>query len=153
MPAFSSIAAAASPQTATPVLKEYIHPNANSEKCLTAASDANGAVVKIEDCISAGSSSQSWTVSESSVQIFGNKCLDVTGSAITTGTKMQVWTCTGGPSQKWEHSGSTIQWSGSSSCLDLTGGSAENGNVMQIWTCNGDLNQEWTRTTATDGDH
>ncbi|KAJ7640793.1 ricin B lectin domain-containing protein [Mycena polygramma] len=148
MPVFSSIAAAPSRPTATPTPKQYIHPNTSSKKCLTAASNANGAVVKIEDCIPAGSSSQSWIVSESSVQIFGNKCLDVTGSATAAGTKLQIWGCTGGASQKWAHSGSTMQWSGHSSCLDLTGGSVENGNVMQIWTCNGDVNQKWTRTTG-----
>ncbi|KAJ7884509.1 ricin B lectin domain-containing protein, partial [Mycena leptocephala] len=135
--------------TGTPTPNQYIHPNANSAKCLTAASNADGAVVEIEDCVSAGSTSQSWTLSGSAIQIFGNKCLDVTGGSSTDGTKMQIWTCaTGSTNQQWSLSGSTIQWSGHSSCLDLTGGSVTNNNVVQIWTCTGGANQKWTRTTG-----
>ncbi|KAJ6516577.1 ricin B lectin domain-containing protein, partial [Mycena vitilis] len=126
----------------------YIHPTANAAKCLTAASNADGAVVEIEDCVSAGSTGQSWTVSGAILQIFGNKCLDVTGGATTDGTKLQIWTCSGGPNQKWALSGSTIQWSSHSSCLDLSGGSVTNGNLMQIWACNGGVNQQWKRTTG-----
>ncbi|KAJ7097389.1 hypothetical protein C8R44DRAFT_683566 [Mycena epipterygia] len=148
-PVFSSTTTTPSAPTATPTPNQYIHPTANSAKCLTAASNADGAAVKMQDCVSAGSTSQSWTISGSTLQIFGNKCLDVTGGATASGTKMQIWTCSGGSvNQQWSLSGSTIQWSGHSSCLDLTGGSVANGNVMQIWTCNGGTNQKWTRTTG-----
>ncbi|KAJ7032972.1 hypothetical protein C8F04DRAFT_1355506 [Mycena alexandri] len=147
-PVFSTTTAPSGP-TATPTPNQYIHPNANAGKCLTAASNADGAVVEIEDCLSAGSTSQSWTLSGGAIQIFGNKCLDVTGGATAAGTKMQIWTCsTGSTNQQWSLSGSTIQWSGHSSCLDLTGGSLTNNNVMQIWTCTGGPNQKWTRTTG-----
>jgi len=30
-----------------------------------------------------------------------NKCLDVTGVNSADGTPLQLWTCTGGPNQKW----------------------------------------------------
>ncbi|KAJ7612043.1 hypothetical protein DFH06DRAFT_154042 [Mycena polygramma] len=121
--------------TATPTPNQYIHPTANAAKCLTAASNADGAVVEIEDCVSAGSTGQSWTVSGAILQIFGNKCLDVTGGATADGTKLQIWTCSGGPNQKWALSGSTIQWSAHSSCLDLSGGSVTNGNLVRILFC------------------
>ncbi|KAJ7451576.1 hypothetical protein FB451DRAFT_1186111 [Mycena latifolia] len=147
-PVFSTTTAPSGP-TPTPTPNQYIHPSANSAKCLTAASNADGAVVEIEDCVSAGSTSQSWTISGATLQIFGNKCLDITGGATADGTKMQIWTCTGGDAnQQWTLSGNTIQWSGHSSCLDLTGGSVTNNNVIQIWTCTGGSNQQWTRTTG-----
>lgn len=146
-PVFSTTTAPSGP-TPTPTPNQYFHPSANAAKCLTAASNADGAVVEIEDCISAGSTSQSWTISGSALQIFGNKCLDVTGGATASGTKMQIWTCGGSANQQWSLSGSAIQWSGHSSCLDLTGGSVANDNVMQIWSCTGGPNQQWTRTTG-----
>ncbi|KAJ7772458.1 hypothetical protein B0H16DRAFT_169963 [Mycena metata] len=138
-----------SSSTATPTPSQYIHPNANAGKCLTAASNADGATVEIEDCVSAGSTSQSWTLFGGAIQIFGNKCLDVTGGSSADGTKIQIWTCSSGSTnQQWSLSGSTIQWSGHSSCLDLTGGSLTNNNVMQIWSCTGGANQKFTRTTG-----
>jgi peptidoglycan/xylan/chitin deacetylase (PgdA/CDA1 family) len=135
--------------TPTPTPNQYIHPSASAGTCLTAASNADGAVVETEPCVAGGSTSQAWTISGSSIQIFGNKCLDVTGGATASGTKMQIWTCTGGDTnQAWTLSGNTITWSGHSSCLDLTGGSTAAGNVVQIWTCTGGPNQQWTRTTG-----
>ncbi|KAJ7114724.1 ricin B lectin domain-containing protein [Mycena epipterygia] len=124
---------------------QYIHPTANAGVCLTAASNADGALVEIEPCVAGGSTAQSWTVSGSSLQVFGNKCLDVTGGATADGTKMQIWTCTGGDTnQEWALSGNTIQWSGHSSCLDLTDGSVASGNVVQMWACvTGNTNQVW----------
>ncbi|KAJ6512319.1 hypothetical protein DFH09DRAFT_1197564 [Mycena vulgaris] len=148
-PVFSSTTTAPSGPTPTPTPNQYIHPTANAATCLTAASNADGATVEIEACVSAGSTSQSWTVSGSTLQIFGNKCLDVTGGATADGTKLQILTCASGDvNQQWTLSGSTVQWSGHSSCLDLTDGSVTNGNILQIWTCTGGPNQKWTRTTG-----
>ncbi|KAJ7806991.1 hypothetical protein B0H14DRAFT_1541165 [Mycena olivaceomarginata] len=152
-PVFSTTTAPSGPTaTPTPTPNQYIHPSANSGKCLTAASNADGAVVEIEDCITAGSTSQSWsTVSGSgAIQIFGNKCLDVSGGSTADGTKLQIWTCgSGNANQQWTISGTTIQWKGHSSCLDLTGGSVTNNNVMQIWGCSsGNANQKWALTTG-----
>ncbi|MYW21356.1 hypothetical protein GT039_38800, partial [Streptomyces sp. SID2955] len=30
-----------------------------------------------------------------------NKCLDVTGNNSANGTRLQLWTCSGGANQKW----------------------------------------------------
>ncbi|KAJ6523847.1 ricin B lectin domain-containing protein, partial [Mycena capillaripes] len=118
--------------TPTPTPNQYIHPSLNSQKCLTAASNADGAVVEVEDCVVGGSNGQSWTVAGSALQIFDNKCLDVTGGSTADGTKMQIWTCTGGDTnQAWALTGSTIQWSAHSSCLDLTSGNVTNGNIVR----------------------
>ncbi|KAJ7823759.1 ricin B lectin domain-containing protein, partial [Mycena leptocephala] len=111
----------------------YIHPTVSSAKCLTAASNTDGAAVEIEDCVAGGSTSQGWTTSGSTLQIFGSKCLDVTNGATTDGTKLQIWTCaTGNTNQMWTISGSAIQWSGHSSCLDLTNGVVTNDNLVRV---------------------
>ncbi|KAJ7272671.1 hypothetical protein B0H12DRAFT_1228680 [Mycena haematopus] len=128
----------------------YIHPSANSAKCLTAASNTDGAVVEIEDCVSGGPTSQNWSITGGTLQLFGTKCLDVTNSVATNGNKMQIWTCaTGNTNQMWTVSGNTIQWTGHSSCLDLTDGSLTNNNLIQIWACTGGPNQQWISTTST----
>ncbi|KAJ7753097.1 ricin B lectin domain-containing protein [Mycena maculata] len=133
----------------TPTPNQYIHPEANSGDCLTAASNTDGAVVEIEPCVLTGSTSQSWTIFEYTLSIFDDKCLDLTGGSATDGTPMQIWTCTDGDNnQEWTLSDGAIQWSQTSSCLDLTDGSLTNGNVMQIWGCTDGPNQQWTFTTG-----
>ncbi|KAJ6485720.1 hypothetical protein C8R45DRAFT_997610 [Mycena sanguinolenta] len=127
-----------------------IQPSASSTKCLTAASNTDGAAVEIEDCVSGGSTSQNWTITGGTLQLFGTKCLDVTNGATTNGNKMQIWTCAqSNTNQMWTVSGNTIQWTGHSNCLDLTGGSVANGNLIQIWTCTNGPNQQWISTTST----
>jgi hypothetical protein len=117
--------------------------------CLAASSDANGAAVVIEYCATGGSGMQNWTVSGSTLQVFGNMCLDVTEGATANGTPLQIWECTpGDANQQWTLSGNSIQWSEESSCLDLTNGDATNGNAMQIWACTDGPNQQWTLTTG-----
>jgi hypothetical protein len=116
------------------VTNQYIHLIDNYEKCLAAASDVNGAAVEIEDCaIGPGDGRQIWTVSGSTLQVFGNMCLDVTDGATANGTPLQIWECTAGnTNQEWKLSGSTIQRSGEDSCLDLTNGNVTDGNVVRI---------------------
>ena len=60
-------------------------------KCLTAASNVDGAPVTIQTCID--SAAQKWAFTEGSVKIFENKCLDVTGGNKADGTKLQILTC------------------------------------------------------------
>ena len=68
-------------------------------KCLTAASNTDGAAVTIQGCT--GSANQNWVFSGGEVQLFGNKCLDVTNGVNVDGTKLQVWTCSGTQNQQW----------------------------------------------------
>ncbi|KAJ7044457.1 ricin B lectin domain-containing protein [Mycena alexandri] len=118
----------------------------NAAKCLTPSSNTDGAAVKIQDCV-AGSASQSWIFSGSSVQIFDNMCLDVTGGSAANGTPLQIWTCTeGDTNQIWTVFESSVQIF-DNMCLDVTGGSSANGTPLQIWTCTeGDTNQIWTQS-------
>ncbi|KAF7319735.1 hypothetical protein MKEN_00755700 [Mycena kentingensis (nom. inval.)] len=137
------------PPSATPTPNQYIHPKASATKCLAAASNTDGAAVTVQDCVE--STSQAWTITGTgALSIYGgSKCLDVTGGATASGTKLQIWSCSSGnANQKWTVSGSAIQWTDHSQCVDLTGGSTTNGNVMQIWSCTGGANQQFTRTTG-----
>ncbi|KAJ7710463.1 ricin B lectin domain-containing protein, partial [Mycena rosella] len=116
-----------------PASDQYIHLVNNFEKCLAAASDANGAAVEIEDCAIERDARQIWTVSGSTLQVFENMCLDVPDGATANGTPLQIWECTtGDTNQEWTLSGGTIQWSGEDSCLDLTNGNVTNGNFVRI---------------------
>jgi len=129
-------------QTGETTPNQVIHPGASNSKCLTAPTNANNAAVVIQDCD--GSASQSWTRSGSTLTIYGNKCLDVTGGSTADGVKMQIYTCnTGNANQQFTTGGNTIAWTGKGKCLDLTSGVLTNGNVMQMWTCTGGPNQVW----------
>lgn len=50
-----------------------------------------------------GGSSQQWTYTSGRdlVNAYSGKCLDVTGNSSADATRLQIWTCTGGASQKW----------------------------------------------------
>jgi hypothetical protein len=72
----------------------------------------------------------------------GGKCVDVNGGATADGTKVQLWTCSGGAAkQQWARTGSTFQALGK--CLHVNGGTAD-GALVQLWTCNGSAAQNWT---------
>ncbi|KAJ6451144.1 ricin B lectin domain-containing protein, partial [Mycena sanguinolenta] len=126
--------------------------------CLTASSNADGAPVIIQDCpvFDAPTASNTWVavagVGEAgALQIFGDKCLDVTDGVDENGTKLQIWTCTpGDTNQQWFSAGQPgtpqIVWAGKNKCVDVTNGDVTNGNVMQIWDCataDSDVNQNW----------
>src|SRR4051812_19652692 len=73
----------------------------------------------------------------------GGKCVDVTGATSANGTRVQLWTCGGGPSQQWTVSDDgTIRALGK--CLDVAGASTLNGAKVQIYDCNGTGAQRWT---------
>lgn len=122
-----------------------IEPGNSAGKCLTPASNSDGAVVTIQDCT--GGDNQKWTFTGGSVKIFGNsKCLDVTGGNTADGTKMQIWTCTNNnANQQFYYTGDyRLAWTNHGKCLDLTDGNLANGNQIQIWACSGDNpNQVW----------
>ncbi|KAJ7937429.1 ricin B lectin domain-containing protein [Mycena leptocephala] len=122
-----------------------------SNKCLTAASNADGAAVTIATCTNA-TALNSWVFPQAegavgTIQIFGNKCLDITNGVNADGTKLQIWTCTSGnTNQMWLPAGqdSTITWAGQNKCVDLTNGNLADGNQIQIWDCDAQNdNQKW----------
>jgi len=129
----------------TPSTGKTIRPGASGSFCLTPASNTNNAAVQIQPC--SGSSSQSWTNVGGTLQIFGNKCLDVTGGSTANGVKMQIYTCNAGNANQQftvTTGDKRITWTGKGKCLDLTDGLLTSGNVVQMWQCStGNINQVW----------
>ncbi|KAF8963350.1 ricin B lectin domain-containing protein [Flammula alnicola] len=129
--------------------------------CLTVLFPAaNGSALIINDCTTS-SQERGFQVVEGGattvgkgtpgpIEIFNTFCLEVTGGADVSGTKVEINRCvTGDPNQLWEwNSDATVVWSGTDKCLDLTNGDLDNGNQIQIWTCTaGNPNQQWTANT------
>ncbi|KAJ7708044.1 ricin B lectin domain-containing protein [Mycena rosella] len=85
----------------------------------------------------------------SQIQVFGDKCIDVTNGVNADGTKLQIWTCSeGNNNQLWTSLNDfTFQWSGTNKCIDLSDSKITDGNALQIWTCGsgsiGNSNQKW----------
>jgi len=73
------------------------------------------------------------------------KCVDVNGSGTADGTKIQLWTCSGGSNQQWTRNGTTLRALGK--CMTATG--TTDGALVQLATCNGSTGQNWT--TGTNG--
>ncbi|KAF7364600.1 hypothetical protein MVEN_00329100 [Mycena venus] len=125
-----------------------------SNKCLTAASNADGAAVTIATCTNI-TTLNTWVVPQAgavgSISIFGDKCLDVTNGVNADGTKLQIWTCADNTNQMWLPAGqdSTITWAGKNKCVDLTNGNLADGNQVQIWDCDAqNSNQKWNSVDA-----
>ncbi|KAJ7030027.1 alginate lyase-domain-containing protein [Mycena alexandri] len=136
------------PRTPGPL---FIEPGLNNGKCLTAASNADGAIVTIQTCT--GSTAQTWTFTGGSVKIFGNtKCLDVTNGSTANGNKLQIWTCStnNNPNQQFYYtSDKHFSWTNHGKCIDVTGGSTADGNRPQIWDCSGpNPNQIWNTSPS-----
>jgi hypothetical protein len=120
-----------------------------SGRCLDAPNQADGTALQIYDC--SGGASQQWTATSAGLlTVYGNKCLDVPGSATTAGTRVQIWTCHGGANQQWRvNADGTVVGVQSGLCLDVTGAATANGTAVEIWTCNGGSNQKWTGLSGT----
>jgi len=130
-------------QTTPPFIGELVlRPGLNNGKCLTAASQTDGAPVTIERCT--GADTQLWTFESGSVKIFGNKCLDVPGGNKADGVKLQIWSCTkGNPNQIWKYTWWDNRLSWSNKCLDLPN-SQTDGTRVQSASCGGNNpNQVW----------
>ncbi|OLF15034.1 glycosyl hydrolase [Actinophytocola xanthii] len=74
----------------------------------------------------------------------GGKCVDVSGAGTADGTKIQLWTCTGGTNQQWTRDGGTLRALGK--CMTAAG--AGDGALVHLSTCNGAAGQSWTTGTA-----
>jgi len=118
--------------------------NPNSGKCLTdPGGTTNGTQLWIDTC-SGINTNQAWILPASPVQSgVTGKCTDDTGNGSGNGTKIQIWTCTGGSSQKF-----TLEPDGTlrinNKCLDVAGRSKLDGAVVQLYTCNSGTNQRWS---------
>ncbi|WP_055719302.1 non-reducing end alpha-L-arabinofuranosidase family hydrolase [Streptomyces niveiscabiei] len=112
------------------------------------AAQADGTNLQIWDCT--GAANQQWTLTDSSqLTVYGNKCLDVPGTA-TSGTRVVIWTCHGGANQQWRaNADGTITAVQSGLCLDVSGAATANGTAVQLWSCSGGSNQKWTGLSGT----
>ena len=85
-------------------------------------------------------------------------CLDDPGSATTSGTALDIATCSGGANQIWPLPSAPGPAAGAPSgpifpqllstdsqqpCLDDANDSTAAGNKIQLWTCRGDAAQNW----------
>ncbi|THU82741.1 carbohydrate-binding module family 13 protein [Dendrothele bispora CBS 962.96] len=122
-----------------------IEPGLNNGKCLTAASNSDGAVVNIQPCT--GADAQKWTFTGTTLQVFDNKCLDVTNGKNANGVLLQIWTCSnnGNPNQKFWYTGDYhLAWTDHGRCMDLPSGNTADGTRVQLWDCsNTNPNQVW----------
>ncbi|KAJ7728573.1 ricin B lectin domain-containing protein [Mycena maculata] len=150
-----SLALAAKAQLAGQTV--FLKPVATDASCLTATTNADGAAVIIDQCTNA-TALNSWVFPNGlnevgTLQIFGDKCLDVTNGVDADGTLLQIWTCaTGNTNQMWLRGDQTITWSGEDKCVDLTNGDLADGNQVQIWECdpeNNNDNQKWQSSAIT----
>ncbi|MFI5843113.1 ricin-type beta-trefoil lectin domain protein [Catenuloplanes sp. NPDC051500] len=74
------------------------------------------------------------TVTSYQIDGYADKCIDA--PAAKDGTKLQLWTCTGGADQKFTFPGDgTIRHQGL--CIDLALASSDNGTAIQLAKCNG----------------
>ncbi|KAF7369744.1 hypothetical protein MVEN_00306100 [Mycena venus] len=131
--------------------------NAGIQGCITVADNADGEPLIIHNCNAESLANQDWVVTfftpqkipqnfgPQQLQIFGDKCIDVTGGVNADGTKLQIWTCAeGNKNQQWVSvTDTTFQWAGTNKCIDLTNGGIADGNVLQIWTCDGINSNQW----------
>lgn len=128
----SAVFASTAPPRSTraTLTNQVIQPSFSGSKCLTASSNANGASVAIQDCVP-HAANQLWTITGSTVTIFGDKCLDDTHGNTANGQKLQIWKCSSGnTNQNWVNSGLFFKLNGKNKCMDLTNGNRNNGNVV-----------------------
>lgn len=74
------------------------------------------------------------------------QCLDINNAAMTAGTNVQQWTCSGGDWQKWSYdsvSGLIRSKKDPRFCLDNSGKFGDGANLA-IWACTGNANQRFT---------
>jgi hypothetical protein len=141
--------------------------NGYSGRCLDADTWTlyeNGTKVQLWDCINGnGQAGYTYTPTPDESWRFppvgqwgtitnggSNRCLDAdTGTIGSNGTKVQLWSCSGGFNQLWlrRSDGSIINgWSGR--CLDADLGTiGSDGTKVQLWDCWGGSNQKWNAKT------
>jgi poly(3-hydroxybutyrate) depolymerase len=116
-----------------------------SGRCVDVPNSTSGGRGRLWDCN--GGTNQRWTLTANrTLTVFGNKCLDASGSATSNGTAVVVWDCHGGANQQWNlNANGTITGVQSGLCLDAVGSGTANGTLLHLWTCHGGANQQWSR--------
>jgi Ricin-type beta-trefoil lectin domain/Putative Ig domain len=120
--------------------------NPVSGRCLTdPGGTKNGVQLWISNCT--GKPDQAWILPASPVQSgIAGMCLNDPRNSATSGTQIQISTCSGGASERWtmEPDG-TLRINGK--CLDVAGASKLDGAKIDLYTCKtgspGHANQRW----------
>lgn len=78
--------------------------------------------------------------------IYSNgRCMDLMDATFQDGQPVQMWTCFGGPNQRWQFNQGRVQ-TGANQCLDVPDGHRANGVRLQSWTCTeGNTNQAFEK--------
>ena len=101
--------------------------------------------------VAAGYSTGSTGASSGEVHAVGaGKCLNVPNATTTSGTQVQIKSCSGASNQVFTHTSSgqlTVTDSGTTDCLDASGQGTTAGTKVIIWPCNGQNNQKWIVNT------
>jgi hypothetical protein len=58
-------------------------------------------VVQLYTCNGTGAQQWTHTSANDMVNLGSGKCLDATGNSSADGTRLQIWSCSGGANQKW----------------------------------------------------
>ncbi|MEV4812087.1 ricin-type beta-trefoil lectin domain protein [Micromonospora avicenniae] len=78
-----------------------------------------------------------------------DRCIDVTDGAYTSNPQLQIWTCNGGPNQRWTlYSDGTVRAFGR--CMTVAGGSTANGAKILLSGCTGSSAQKFNLNQAHD---
>ena len=76
-------------------------------------------------------------------------CIDVTDGAYQSNPPLQIWSCNGGPNQRWTfHSDGTVR--SFDRCMTVAGGSTANGAKILLSPCSGSASQRFTLNKAHD---
>ncbi len=102
---------------------------------------ANGTQLQIYDCNTLVN--QQFTSTGRQLQLVG-KCLDEPTDA-TSGTRVQLWSCSGGSNQQWDLTANGTVTSSGGLCLDLNNDATTNGTAVNLRTCDGGTSQKWTK--------
>jgi beta-glucanase (GH16 family) len=139
---------AALPLVAVDANAGAIRPAGNAKVCLDVVGGAatNGARVQLATC--RNNAAQNWTVSGSTLRIFGNKCLDVPDGRTAAGTPLQIWECSNSANQSFSVRGQTLVWTPAKMCVDVPNNVAEDGKRLQTWNCNGNQAQAYNGLSA-----
>ncbi|KAG5652611.1 hypothetical protein H0H81_004393 [Sphagnurus paluster] len=112
---------------------------------MTAASNADGAAVTIENCTYG--ENQKWLFTGGAVTLFGGtKCLDVPGGSRQDGVKLQISSCSAGnANQQFAYTrDNRLAWTNTGKCVDLTAGNQASGTRIQSYRCSdNNKNQIW----------
>lgn len=73
------------------------------------------------------------------------KCADISGGT-ENHASVVLWSCHGGPNQKWTYNASTkaLVNPQSGRCLDIPESSDRDGTQLQIFDCNSTAAQQWS---------